>query len=469
MSGNSQHREARRVTLTRPSGTLSRKGRGWDRSDPPKTSPMSRTDAILKRLTALYPKFMDLQLDRQYRLLEELGNPQSKLPPVIHVAGTNGKGSTIAYLRAFLESAGKRVHVFTSPHLVRFNERIRLAGKLVGSRLLNETLEEVERINAGQPITQFEITTSAALKLFAETPADFLLLEVGMGGTWDSTNVVAKPHGVIITPVDIDHQSYLGKTVGEIAVNKAGILKRGSPAVIGRQRDEGLKVIERAAAKLGVRPLVMGQHFEGFAQNGRLIYQDEDGLLDLPPPALYGAHQFENAALSIAAARHFMLPVTTGDIERGLRTVDWPARITRLKGRLTDLQSAGQELWLDGAHNAHGAAALASALADMDRARPAPLVLILGMMNTRSPADFLAPFQGRVAKVFAVTIPGEPNAHPASLVAAETAKAGFDVEVMRSITGAVAAAAAIDKARVLICGSLYLGGHALAKNGTPPV
>jgi len=217
---------------------------------------MSRTDAILKRLAALYPKFMDLQLDRQYRLLDALGNPHQRLPPVIHVAGTNGKGSTIAYLRAFLEAAGQRVHVFTSPHLVRFNERIRLAGALVETRLLNRTLEEVERVNAGRPITQFEITTSAALKLFAETPADFLLLEVGMGGTYDSTNVVAQPHGVVITPVDIDHQSYLGRTVADIAVNKAGILKRGSPAVIGRQRGEGLRVIERAAARLEIRPYV---------------------------------------------------------------------------------------------------------------------------------------------------------------------------------------------------------------------
>jgi dihydrofolate synthase/folylpolyglutamate synthase len=429
---------------------------------------MSRTDAILSRLAALYPRFMDLQLDRQYRLLADLDNPQDRLPPVIHVAGTNGKGSTIAYLRAFLEAAGKQVHVFTSPHLVRFNERIRLAGKLVGTRRLNRTLEEVERINAGQPITQFEITTSAALKLFAETPADFLLLEVGMGGTWDSTNVVARPHGVVITPVDIDHQSWLGRTVADIAVNKAGILKRGSPAVIGRQRDEGLAVIERAAAKLGVTPFVQGRDFDGYPQGGRLVYQDEDGLLDLPPPALYGLHQFDNAALAVAAVRHFRLPVTTRHIERGLRAVDWPARITRLRGKLTELQGRGQELWLDGAHNAHGSAALAVALADMERARPAPLVLILGMMNTRAPADFLVPFAGKVQKIYAVAIPGEPNAHPAAVIAEAAAAAGFDVEISRNITAAVRAAATIPRARVLVCGSLYLAGDVLARNGTPP-
>ena len=258
---------------------------------------MSRTDAILKRLLTLHPKLIDLHLDRELRLLEMMGRPQDKVPPVIHVAGTNGKGSTIAYLRAFLEAAGKRVHVYNSPHLVRFNERIRLAGKLVGTRLLNRTLEECEQLNAGQPITFFEITTAAAFKLFAEVPADYLLLEVGMGGTFDSTNVVDHPLGVVITPVDLDHQGFLGKTVTEIAVSKAGILKRGARAVIGRQRDDGLEVIRRQAARLGVTPFVAGEDFDGYAQDGRLVYQDEDGLLDLPPPALIGPHQFQNAAL----------------------------------------------------------------------------------------------------------------------------------------------------------------------------
>jgi dihydrofolate synthase/folylpolyglutamate synthase len=298
---------------------------------------MSRTDAILKRLTALYPRFMDLQLDRERRLLAEIGHPERHLPPVIHVAGTNGKGSTVAYLRAMLEAAGKRVHVFTSPHLVRFNERIRLAGKLVTSRRLNAMLEEVERINAGKPITQFEITTSAALKLFADTPADYLLLEVGMGGTFDSTNIVNHPAGVIITPVDYDHQAYLGNTIAEIATNKAGILKRGSPAVIGRQRDEGLRTIEAAAARLGVTPFVQGRDYDGFAPDGKLIYQDEAGLLDLPPPALLGHHQFDNAALAVAAVRHFRLPVSEAQMAAGLRQVIWPARLQPLTGKLRDM------------------------------------------------------------------------------------------------------------------------------------
>ena len=429
---------------------------------------MSRTDAILRRLLALHPKLIDLHLDRQIGLLERMGRPQDRLPPVIHVAGTNGKGSTMAYLRAFLEAAGKRVHVYNSPHLVRFNERIRLAGRLVDSRRLNAALEECERINAGRQITFFEITTAAAFKLFSEVPADYLLLEVGMGGTYDSTNVVDHPLGVIIAPVDYDHQAFLGSTLAEIAANKAGILKRGSPAVIGRQRDEGLAVIEEQAHELGIAPFVMGRDFDGYPQAGHLVYQDEGGLLDLPPPALAGPHQFENAALAIAAARHFSMPVTEAHIATGLRQAVWPARLTPLKGKLRDLLPRGHELWLDGGHNAHGAAALATAIEEMNRVRPAPLVLVLGMMNTRPAADFLAPFAGKVDQVFAVTIPGEENAHAAATIADSARNVGFAARPMRSVTTALKAAAAIPRARVVICGSLYLAGHVLHRNGTPP-
>ena len=429
---------------------------------------MSRTDAILKRLTTLYPKFMDLSLDRQWRLLGQLGNPQERLPPVIHVAGTNAKGSTIAYLRAMLEAAGKRVHVYTSPHLVRFNERIRIAGRLVSTRRVNDALEEVERVNAGRPITQFEITTSAALKLFAETPADYLLLEVGLGGDFDSTNVINHPLGVIITPVDFDHQKWLGYTITEIASHKAGILKRGAPAVIGRQRDEGLAEIERAAKKLRITPFVQGRDYDGYAQDGRLVYQDEDGLLDLPPPALIGHHQFDNAALAVAAVRHLKLPLSEAQIARGLRTVVWPARIQPLKGKLRDMLPKSSELWLDGAHNAHGAAALAVSLEEMQAARPKPLVLIVGMMNTREPADFLAPFVPMAPRLFTLTIPGEENAHPAQAIADAAQAAGLQVTSSPSVQAALREAATIAGARVVICGSLYLAGDILAKNGTPP-
>ena len=429
---------------------------------------MSRTDAILKRLSQLHPKLIDLSLDRMLPLLERLGNPQDRMPPTIHVAGTNAKGSTIAYLRAFLEAAGKSVHVYNSPHLVRFNERIRLAGKLVDTRRLNRVLEKVEAVNGGDPITFFEVTTVAAMVLYSETPADFLLLETGMGGTYDTTNVIKHPLGTIITPIDYDHQGFLGDTLAEIAGNKAGIFKRGSKAVIGLQQAEARDVLDRAARRLGIVPIWQGEDFHGAQQDGRLVYQDEAGLLDLPPPALLGAHQFDNAALAIAAMRHFGLPVDDRALAKGLRSVSWPARLMPLQGKLRDLLPVGAELWLDGGHNAHGARALARATAEMNLNRPAPLVLIMGMMNTREPADFLQPFVGMAPEVLALSIPGETNTHPAAFVAAEARKLGLTARPMRSLTTAIQVAAGLEGARVLICGSLYLAGHVLAKNGTPP-
>ncbi|UYN98879.1 MAG: bifunctional folylpolyglutamate synthase/dihydrofolate synthase [Devosia sp.] len=429
---------------------------------------MSRTDAILARLSRLHPKLIDLSLDRMLPLLEKLGNPQDHLPPVIHVAGTNAKGSTIAYLRAFLEAAGKSVHVYNSPHLVRFNERIRLAGKYVGTRRLNAALEAVEARNNGEPITFFEVTTVTAFQLFAETKADFLLLETGMGGTYDTTNVVKHPLGTIITPIDYDHQGFLGNTLGEIAGNKAGILKRGARAVMGLQQDEARKVLERAAHRLDIRPVWQGEDFHGNEQDGRLVFSDEAGLVDLPPPALPGPHQFDNAALAIAACRHFDLPVDDRALAQGLRTVTWPARMQPIReGKLRALLQPGHELWLDGGHNVHGAAALARTVAAMPEK---PLVLIMGMMNTRAPEDFLAVFRDlHPAAVLTLTIPGEANAHPAEDIAARGRAAGFPARAARSLTAALKAAAEYQDARILICGSLYLAGDVLARNGTQPV
>jgi dihydrofolate synthase/folylpolyglutamate synthase len=429
---------------------------------------MSRTDAILQRLSGLHPKLIDMGLERLERLLADLGNPQDRIPPVIHVAGTNGKGSTVAFLRAMLEAAGKSVHVYTSPHLVRFNERIRLAGQLVSSKRLNNVLERLERVNAGQNITYFEITTAAAFVLFAETKADYVLLEVGMGGTYDTTNVVKHPLGTIITPVDLDHMAFLGNTIGKIALEKAGILKRGAPAVVARQADEGLASIMATAHRLGVTPFVGGQDFDAYEQDGRLLYQDEAGLLDLPPPRLIGAHQFDNAGVAIAALRHFKLPVSTEAIEHGLRNVVWPARLSPLQGPLRDLLGPGAELWVDGGHNAHGNRALARALADMNKARPAPLVLIVGMMNTRVPADVLAPFADMAERILTLTIPGEPNAHKAAVIAEEARQAGFPAKPSRSIESALRAAADTAGARVVITGSLYLAGQVLHRNRTLP-
>lgn len=429
---------------------------------------MSRTDAILARLSRLHPKLIDLSLERMLPLLARLGNPHDHLPPVIHVAGTNAKGSTIAYLRAFLEAAGKSVHVYNSPHLVRFNERIRLAGKLVGTRRLNATLEEVERVNAGDPITFFEVTTVAAFQLFARTPADYLLLETGMGGIYDTTNVVRQPLGTIITPIDYDHQRFLGTTLAEIASNKAGILKRGARAVMGLQHDESRRVLERAAHRLGVRPIWQGEDFHGADQDGRLVFSDETGLLDLPPPALRGPHQFDNAALAIAAARHFGLPVDEAAFAEGLRRVTWPARMQALReGKLRDLLSPGHELWLDGGHNAHGLAALARTFAQLGGNKP--LVLVVGMMNTRLPEEVLAPLRDlHPVKVLTLTIPGEPNALPAAEIAARARAMGFAASPVRSVRSAILGAAAFPDARVLVCGSLYLAGDVLARNGTLP-
>ena len=429
---------------------------------------MSRTDQILQRLLALHPKLIDLSLDRINRLLDEMGRPQDRLPPVIHVAGTNGKGSTVAYLRAFLEAAGKRVHVYTSPQLVHFRERIRLDGKLVTARELNAALEYCEAVNAGIPITYFEITTAAALKLFADVPADFLLLEVGLGGRYDATNVVDHPLGAVITPVSIDHVEYLGDTVRQIAWEKAGIIKKGSPLVVGRQSDEGLASIVAEARKLKVIPVVAGQDYDAHMQNGRMAYQDENGLLDLPPPALRGPHQIDNAGLAIAAARHFGLPVTDRDIAEGLRKVVWPARLQPLKGKLSDLLPKTHELWLDGGHNEAGGGVLAAALREMNAARPRPLVLIMGTFANKDAKGFLAHFDHEPVAVLTVKIAGERASWTARALADLATSLGLKARPMRSIEAALRAAAEIPDARVVICGSLHLAGEVLAKNGTPP-
>lgn len=429
---------------------------------------MSRTDAILKRLLTLHPKLIDLELGRTERMLEALGRPQDRLPPVIHVAGTNGKGSTTAFMRAMLEAQGKRVHVYTSPHLVAFRERIRLAGELVSSRMLNAALEECEKANGGQPITFFEITTAAAFLLFSRVPADYLLLEVGLGGQFDATNVIEKPLGTVITPISMDHTQFLGETLPEIAGAKAGIIKRGAPLVVARQPAEALEVIEREASQKGVTPFIAGTDFDGFAQRGKLVYQDEHGLLDLPLPALAGAHQIDNAALAIAAMRHFGLAEDEKAIAQGMKSVVWPARLMPLRGHLSSYIHEGQELWLDGGHNAAGAQVLAQALKDMDRARPAPLVMICGMMASKDAANFFAPFQDMARHVFTVPIPGEPGALPARALAGFPKARGMETSIARSVPSALQRAAHFPGARIVICGSLYLAGAVLRQNKTPP-
>ncbi|MBS9477392.1 bifunctional folylpolyglutamate synthase/dihydrofolate synthase [Ancylobacter radicis] len=432
---------------------------------------------IFARLLALHPKLIDLSLERMQRVLERLGHPERRLPPVIHVAGTNGKGSTVAFMRAVLEAAGKRVHVYTSPHLVRFNERIRLAGTLVDDATLTEALSRAEAANEGAPITFFEITTAAALLLFAEVPADVLLLEVGLGGRLDATNVIEAPLVSVITPVSIDHVDFLGETVAAIAGEKAGILKRGVPAVIARQPAEALKVIERQAARLAVKLAVMGEHFQAHEESGRLVVADEDGLLDLPRPRLVGPHQIGNAglaveALRVAGQRDPALRLPPAAFEEGMRQASWPARLQRLgPGPLTQRAPAGVDIWLDGGHNAAGGQALAAALADLEDRVSRPLVLIVGMLGTKDSGTFLAPFAGLAREVIAVPVPGEHKGQPPEAVAAAAAVHGISASTAPSVAAALEGLATFPVApapRVLIAGSLYLAGAVLGENGSLP-
>ncbi len=419
------------------------------------------SDVILERMMSLHPKVIDLTLDRVWRLLAALGHPERALPPVIHVAGTNGKGSTQAMIRAGLEQAGKTVHAYTSPHLVRFHERIRLAGELISEPALAAFLDECETANGGEGITYFEITTCAAILAFARTPADFTLLEVGLGGRLDATNVVDSPALTVITPVSIDHQQYLGETLAEIAGEKAGILKRGVPCVAGPQEDEALAVIEDKAARLGAPLLAYGQHWHVAEDRGRLIYQDENGLLDLPIPNLPGAHQVQNAGAALAALRH--LGFDEAACEAAVTRAFWPARMQRLrKGPLTEAAPRA-ELWLDGGHNPSAGEALAATLARMPKR---PTRMICGMLNTKDIGGYLRPLSAHADQLIAVSIPGEK----ATLTAKETRDAaraaGFAAETAPSVADALTRIVAEEpEARVLICGSLYLAGTVLRDNG----
>jgi dihydrofolate synthase/folylpolyglutamate synthase len=470
----------------------------------------SRVDTLVARLAALHPKLIDLSLDRMWRILAALGEPQRGLPPVIHVAGTNGKGSTIAFMRAILEAAGLAVHVYTSPHLVRFNERFRIGGhsasktrvnaldgasktrvnaldgasrtdgnalqgegRLASDDELADVLAECERANAGAAITVFEITTAAGMLLFSRHPADVLLLEVGLGGRLDATNVVERPLASVITPVSLDHAEHLGHTVGEIAHEKAGILKPGVPAIVAAQPREALAVIARQAARIKAPIRIAGEDWTATEERGRLVYQDDDGLLDLPAPRLFGRHQFENAGVAIAALR----AVSTRELppaafENGVARADWPARMQRLaQGRLAALCPPGSELWLDGGHNADGGRAVANALADLEERVSRPLVLVLGMLASKDCESFLRNFTGLARRVVAVPIPNQPKSLSAAVVAEAARTVGLGAHDEASVADALAAIArfALDPPpRILVTGSLYLAGEVLKENGTPP-
>jgi dihydrofolate synthase / folylpolyglutamate synthase len=427
-------------------------------------------DAVLERLKRLHPKVIDLALDRVDRLLAALGHPEGRLPPVVHVAGTNGKGSTLAYLRAMVEAAGGRAHVYTSPHLVRFAERIRVAGQLIGEAELLALLEECEAANAGQPITFFEVTTAAALLAFARREAELCLLETGLGGRFDATNVVERPRLTILTPISLDHQAFLGDTLGQIAGEKAGILKAGVPCVCARQDAEALAVIDGQAARLGVPLLLEGRDWTVEPIAGGIAFAMGGRRLELPQPVLPGAHQMHNAALAVAAACALGgvvggRPLPEAAIAEGLRRAQWPARLQRLThGPLPGLLPAGGELWLDGGHNPAAGLALAAFIGAGWRERP--LDLVVGMLNTKDSRGFLDPLGPLVRRLAAVTIPGEANALAADGVVAVAAAAGIAASPAASLTEAVSGLAAAEPTgRVLICGSLYLAGVVLAENG----
>ena len=419
------------------------------------------SDVILERMMTLHPKVIDLTLARVERLLAALGHPERSIPPVIHIAGTNGKGSTQAMIRAGLEAGGDRVHAYTSPHLARFHERIRLAGELISEPALTALLDECVRVNGPDEITFFEITTCAAFLAFARTPADWTLLEVGLGGRLDATNLVDTPRLTIITPVSMDHEAFLGDTLAKIAGEKAGIIKRGVPCIVGPQHLDGLEVIEAKAGSLGAPLWVFGQHWNVWEERGRLIYQDENGLLDLPLPNLPGPHQVQNAGGAIAALR--LLGKDEAACEAAVTRAFWPARMQRLRqGPLVDL-APQVELWLDGGHNPAGGEAVAATLARMPQRETH---LICGMLNTKDVTGYMRPLAPQVTRLHAVSIPGEKNTLPAEATRDAARAAGMEAVTAGSVAEALAGIAATSpEARVLICGSLYLAGTVLRENG----
>ncbi|MFC7065750.1 bifunctional folylpolyglutamate synthase/dihydrofolate synthase [Brucella rhizosphaerae] len=428
----------------------------------------------------LHPKGFDLSLDRIRGLLEKLGNPHLNLPPVIHIAGTNGKGSATAFCRALLEASGFGVHVHTSPHLVNWHERYRLAsktgGKFVSDDVLAEAIERVEAVNGGQYITVFEILTAVAFVLFSEHPADVVIMEVGLGGRFDATNVIPEPAVSLIMPISIDHQAFLGDRVELIAAEKAGIIKKDCPVVIGFQLfDAAREVLISTADRLDCPLSIYGQDFLAFEEHGRMVFQNEDGLIDLPLPRLPGRHQIANAAAAIEAVQMAGFTITDKAAEKALMVVDWPARMQRLThGELTDLAPAASEIWLDGGHNPGAGAVIAEALGDLEERSTRPLFLITGMINTKDPVGYFEAFAGMARHVFTVPIPSSDAGIPNNELAISAQKAGLSAEPVHSVANALKILRDSwphDEAppRILIGGSLYLAGEVLRDNGTPPL
>ena len=440
---------------------------------------MSATD-VIDRLMTLHPKGFDLSLGRIARLMERLGDPHLRLPPVIHIAGTNGKGSASAYCRALLEAQGLTVHVHTSPHLVAWAERFRIGrtggGQLIDDAVFEAALLEVEAANAGEAITVFELLTAVMFLVFSRAPADAAIVEVGLGGRFDATNIIPCPAASLVMPVAFDHMQYLGDTVEKIAFEKAGILKRGVPAVIGTQPFDGARdALVEQAGRAGATPLtIYGQDYHAHEEHGRMVYQDEDMLLDLPLPALVGRHQIANAAAALRTVKAAGFRLDQDIAERGLKTVSWPARMQRLaEGALVARAPEGSEIWLDGGHNPHAGLAISEAIAAMEERQPRPLFLIAGMINTKDPRGYFEAFDGLVRHVFTVPVPSsEAGIDPADL-AAFARSAGLSAEAAPSV-GHVLDLLRTGwnrlevSPRILIGGSLYLAGTVLEANGTPP-
>jgi len=424
-------------------------------------------DAALARLTLLFPKLIDLSLDRMHRLLADLGHPEQRMPPVIHVAGTNGKGSTVATMRAVLEAAGYKVHVYTSPHLVRFAERIRLVGALIDESLLLSLLEHVEQANGGKPITFFEVTTAVAFLAFARIPADVTLLETGLGGRFDATNVVEKPLVTVLSSISMDHMQYLGETLAAIAGEKAAIMKPGVPCVSVAQKTDAFAVIEQYARAIGAPLKLQDREWRvSVPRDGSLLFEGEGTGWSAPAPSLPGRHQYDNAGLALAALEQTGLPIPSFAVRNGFRNIEWPARAQRLvEGPLARLLPVGWELWLDGGHN-EGAGRVIADLID-ERWRDAPLHIICGMLTTKAAVDYLRHLSSRAASFTAVPIANDMAYKPDELAAAAR-RAGFDApDIAGSPEHALRAIIAGGKARsrVLICGSLYLAGEVLRDNG----
>ncbi len=425
---------------------------------------MDPVAAALDLVAVRRPALIDLSLSRVTRTLARLGDPHHRLPPVFHVAGTNGKGSTVAYLKAILEASGASVHTFTSPHLVNYRERISLAGTEIADSAFIDAIKHVDEAAGADDLTLFETITCAAFVAFAGVRADYLVLEVGLGGRLDATNVIDRPLAAVITPIALDHQNFLGDTLEAIAGEKAGIFRRAAPAVVGPQTPEAMTVFEREAARIRAPLIAFGSAWTAWTENGRLTYQDDAGLCDLSPPRLVGAHQVMNAALAVAATRGAGLPFTDEVLSAGLQAARWPARLQRLKsGPLVEALGAGADLWLDGGHNPHAARALAAAFADFEERTSRPLVLIAGMQENKDADGFFAAFSGLASTVFAVQA-RHPGARAPDDLAAAAERAGIPAYPCGSLLEAATLARGGGPVRALICGSLYLAGEVLRDN-----